>query len=395
MKERLTIRNFGPIKSMDLDLGKMTVLIGDQATGKSTVAKVLSICRYFSYIVTNEFNIDSQIFEKALADWGLKDFENKNTYIEYSNSDYNLIFKSNNITIDDFDDTNIVPFLTPESKRFKNLIKSYNELKPKKKGKLGIYPDWHIPHSFLTTDVKSVMNNPFYFPTERGLQSFMSIGKSGVENINDRLFEQLAAINNISSNFKRNISIDHLGVEYKYESNQALFKDKTGEYYKLNQGASGYQSSIPIVLAIKHYSETEKRKRTFIVEEPEISLFPEAQKKLIEFFVEYKNKFDHSFLLTTHSPYVLTALENLMYAHNLGNNLLEDTRKKVRKVVDEKFWLNPKDVSVYFLKDGIASDILDSEEALINKDYLDSVSDIINTAFDQLLEIESQTKSSL
>ena len=51
MKEKLIIKNFGPIKSVDLDLGKITVLIGDQATGKSTVAKVLSICRYFSYIV--------------------------------------------------------------------------------------------------------------------------------------------------------------------------------------------------------------------------------------------------------------------------------------------------------------------------------------------------------
>ena len=45
MREKLIIKNFGPIKSVDLDLGKITVLIGEQATGKSTIAKVLSICR--------------------------------------------------------------------------------------------------------------------------------------------------------------------------------------------------------------------------------------------------------------------------------------------------------------------------------------------------------------
>ena len=54
-KERLVIMNFGPIKSVDLKLGKMTILIGEQATGKSTIAKVLSVCRYFSYIVNCSF----------------------------------------------------------------------------------------------------------------------------------------------------------------------------------------------------------------------------------------------------------------------------------------------------------------------------------------------------
>ena len=38
MQERLVIENFGPIKSIDLNF-KMTILIGEQATGKVQLPK--------------------------------------------------------------------------------------------------------------------------------------------------------------------------------------------------------------------------------------------------------------------------------------------------------------------------------------------------------------------
>lgn len=38
--ERLTVKNFGPIREADLDLRKVTVLIGEQASGKSVLAKL-------------------------------------------------------------------------------------------------------------------------------------------------------------------------------------------------------------------------------------------------------------------------------------------------------------------------------------------------------------------
>ncbi len=42
MKEKLIIKNFGPIESVELKLGRFNVLIGENSTGKSTVAKVLA-----------------------------------------------------------------------------------------------------------------------------------------------------------------------------------------------------------------------------------------------------------------------------------------------------------------------------------------------------------------
>jgi predicted ATPase len=42
MGETLTIQNFGPIVNMTLELRVVNILIGDQGTGKSTVAKLLA-----------------------------------------------------------------------------------------------------------------------------------------------------------------------------------------------------------------------------------------------------------------------------------------------------------------------------------------------------------------
>ena len=104
MKEKLIIKNFGPIKSVDLDLGKITVLIGEQATGKSTVAKVLAVCRYFSYIVNfsdkqNELDkfTNNLQFSNGLKDWGINDYLKKDSEIIYENHLYTFEFKTDHV----------------------------------------------------------------------------------------------------------------------------------------------------------------------------------------------------------------------------------------------------------------------------------------------------------
>lgn len=393
MKEKLIIKNFGPIKSVDLDLGKITVLIGEQASGKSTVAKVLAICRYFSYITEESLAIndqgDSAFVASALNDWGLNDFENSKSYIFYKNKDYKLEIKYRDVHWGEKNRPAFTPVLNPESKPFKLLVKSYNILRPRN-GK--IFPDrtyWNIPHSFLATDVKSVMNNPFYFPTERGLQSIFSLGKSSIQNLSDSLFNQFAKLDQIARNFKSETEIEPLGITYKNVNGEGYFKLKDQDkFYKLAQGASGFKSSLPIILCVKYYSLFEKRSKTFIVEEPEINLFPKAQKKLVEFLVGSINSFDNTFLIPTHSPYILTSLENLMYAHKMANRNQGELKEEVGKIIDKKYWIDQKDVNVYYLGNGVHRDILQRDEALIDKDYIDSVSKSINSEYDQLLALD-------
>ena len=42
MNEKLIVKNFGPIQEAELDLKKVTVFIGPQGSGKSTLEKLVA-----------------------------------------------------------------------------------------------------------------------------------------------------------------------------------------------------------------------------------------------------------------------------------------------------------------------------------------------------------------
>ncbi|MCF6307632.1 MAG: ATP-binding protein [Flavobacteriaceae bacterium] len=412
MKEKLIIKNFGPIKSVDLDLGKITVLIGEQATGKSTVAKVLSICRYFSYIVNYSIEIDKQDefhdneqFLDGLRNWGLYDYLTKNSRIVYKNSSYKFEFKNKLVT--EYEEVNEVETykkeyfetetrIAPVSKSndFAKLLDQLgklksDELKDIEDRNIKIFGyEWSPNENFYRLNVKKVMDNPLFIPTERVSQS-LSSGKNLL--VSEAIQDELNKLNRIVRGFNKEIRIEPLSLTYKNERGLGFVKkDKEENYHSLHNGASGYQSTIPIVLAVKNYNEVEKRKRTFIVEEPEQNLFPNAQKKLVEFLVKSINKHNNQFILPTHSPYILTTLSNLIYAHKIGTAKNGKHENDVDKIISKKSWIDVNDISVYYLNDGKADNMVDVDECIINLDNLDNVSEIINKEFDELLEIETQ-----
>ncbi|MDI9308881.1 MAG: AAA family ATPase [Limnohabitans sp.] len=376
-KERLVIKNFGPIKSVDLQLGKMTILIGEQATGKSTIAKVLAICRYFSYIVDCSLDQNEDSFISGLRYWDIDTYYNSESYINYECKDYN------------FEAKNCISKIIPTSVRFKDLLSELDRIKLSKKSsedkEKSEWSNWTPDENFFRLNVKKVMDNPFFIPTERGLQSVFSLGRN-INNLGDSLLEQLSQLSRIVKGFNAELKISSLDLFYKNDNGLGYTKKKNeNDFYTLHNGASGYQSVIPIELVVYFYSKIERRNRTFIIEEPELNLFPKTQKKLMEFFVENINLNGHSFLLPTHSPYFLSSVNDLVLANKKGIN----SKNEVEAIgLRESFWLNPNDLSVYQLKDGEAFDIVNRETNLIGQNIIDDVSDEMNEIFENLLDIE-------
>jgi predicted ATPase len=131
-----------------------------------------------------------------------------------------------------------------------------------------------------------------------------------------------------------------------------------------------------------------RRSTTFFIEEPEAHLFPVSQRRLVEIFARLAAARDHRFLLTTHSPYILTAINTLIMAGNLIEERGDDIREEVLRIIGGNKLVRFEDVSAYTIKDGSLESILDDESRLIGSSVIDSVSDEFESVFDRLLELQ-------
>lgn len=389
----------------------MTVLIGEQATGKSTIAKVLAVCRYFSYIVNYSISLEKQSefwvnfqFFNGLREWEIDSYLNEDSEFFYENELY--IFELNCQLLVKYDiikgkeviekEMQCLTKIESTSIEFTDLLFQLGELRnvefEQNKKKLNQYKPtkWSPNENFYRLNVKKIMDNPLYIPTERNsLSSNLQISKA--------LQDEVNKIIKILKSYNRETQIEPLSIIYKNQDGIGYAKkENNNNFHTTQNGASGYQSTIPIVLSIKYYNELEGRERTFIIEEPELNLFPKAQKKLMAFFVENINKNGHSFLLPTHSPYMVSALNNLMVAYRIG----QKHKEKVSQIIPEQYWINPENVSAYKLvydenEQGVVANkekgnlILDDLQE-ISIDYLDGISTEINSIWDKLLQVEDE-----
>ena len=118
------------------------------------------------------------------------------------------------------------------------------------------------------------------------------------------------------------------------------------------------------------------------VEELEQNLFPKAQFELVKLLVGLLKQMEKkptgyksTVFLTTHSPYVLTALNVMM----LASVAYGKSPERVRELGLEEYVLPYGSYSAYCIKDGRFESIVDEEYDFIKGDFLDSVSEMVDS----------------
>jgi len=386
MADKLIVKNFGPIRDAELDIKKTTVLIGPQGSGKSTLAKLIAIFGDKNAFKNSAFGGDSHF-----SSFGINDFyENENTLLNFQNEYYLIEYGKGvpsfriNQSLDK--STKEIMQIAPSA----DFAMSFNDytafLKTIPQGRSSNI------RQIAGGPVSSIFNNlklpsAHYIPAERFLISVISGATWGLMSNNIALPKyvidfgsqfELARINNSE------LLIDYLDILYKYDSavDKVIMRDN--KEIKLSVSASGFQSIIPLKLVIEN---TFKNGLTnFIIEEPELNLFPVTQKHLIKYLAEKCTQNDNNLMVTTHCPYVLSSLNLLVFAYQTAQKRPE-LIEEIKAIVPQESWINPSDFAAYYVDEGTVRSIINPKTGLISENELDEVSDMIGDEFDALKRI--------
>ncbi len=429
MSERLIIDNFAGLKHVEIDLKKINVFIGPQATGKSVTAKLA----YFFKRLPSEILIHSMQKEaKAFRDEQIEKFcqffplrslsDTPFTIGYYCGEEFAEVSGARNGSplgigfrfSGSYDDlaTKFSELMRPSSpgathedrvdERLKAYLQARSYFSDLASGRhlsgfnleQLFVPSGRSFFAFLLRRVFSVLSaegtlDPFIVEFGRQYESSKEMWWATETNARDwrqRKYPELVSLVN-----------EIVGAEYVREGAEDFVRTGDGRLVQLTNASSAQQEALPLtmVLAVAGYTNPIdtyiENTNTCYIEEPEAHLYPNTQKLVVELVSVVFNSRDkrYQFLITTHSPYILTAFNNLMEAGKIAEELAgnADALKKLHAIVPASRIISPKDVAAYYFDKGGAESIID-EEGLIRFDQIDSVSEDISIQFGKLLDIE-------
>ncbi len=419
MKRTLIVKNFGPIKDLKLDLKDVNVFIGPQSTGKSTIAKLLSILldiqnydptvdiinsfknKKINYITQNSFiQYAEDKEEKLLIQNGevksiqkIEHAQDLQLFSKVSNriTNKNLALDEKNV-LSEYVDTIYESVNNSIFNKEERIEQAVHHFKNTNSNTLNTILRLH--KTFVTEEEKNTLalflNDPIYIPAERILLPMILESSASIHISKIPFPEYIYEFGNkfeIARNNLSNSDYSFLKMKLHYENgvNHVVEQD-TNAKYKLSDSSTGIQSIIPILAVIDHYAK--EYPHPFIIEEPELNLFPSTQKHLVEFLVENCiNVNNGNLILTTHSPYILTALNNLIQADNTFR-IKPDLEKKIAKTIPKKRWLSYDRVGVYYFENGKAKSMMNKKNRLIDANPLDEVSEDLGREYNQLTDLE-------
>ncbi|MHC5859169.1 AAA family ATPase [Nostoc sp.] len=434
--QRIFIENFGPINRFEADVKDVMLLIGPQASGKSTLSKSIFLFKSikdelskFILDVTNDqlerpINEFSKHLKKRFVDcfgttkhmklFSLKYYysNEKEMTISLNSQGYVEVKFNSNI----LDDMNVI---------FKN-VRNYNERVSRSQTRyvtLDETLEIDLEKIQYLKSIKSHIDDLFedtrttvFIPSGRSLISTLAdqlqdikpytldfFMKSFVERINrlklsfrdtlNLLIEERESLSIETANLnevKYAISIIRkiLKGEYRFESDGERIYLNDKEYVKLQYASSGQQESVWILLLIFRYI-LDGTSVFIVFEEPEAHLYPETQSDIVELIGLLANINNNQIVVTTHSPYILSSFNNLLYAYQIGTNKIGMDKEAVESIVNRNIWIDPNRTSAYFISENRCESIFDEELKLIQAEKIDSASSIINNKFNDLFNLDN------
>lgn len=397
---RIRVQNFGPIKNNDswINIGKVTLFVGNQGSGKSTIAKLISTFTWIEKALNRGdhtikfFERKSKFRNAFLTYHRIQNYVEDNTQIEYIGNSYEFNYHNGLLKIQQRDNQNPeeLPQImyVPAERNFLSYIESFKELK---------------------------LSSP-------SLREFRDEYKN--------------ALRSIKGSYK--LPIKGVGLEYDRQNDILHLR---GDNYKLriSEASSGYQSLVPLYIVslnlansvlhgAEHAPMSEDERERFrkliyaivnnpnftddqlrsamstltgrftktafinIVEEPEQNLFPSSQWDILSSLIKINNMSKgNQLIMTTHSPYIINYLPIFVKAYQIlhkcnSNQVIE----QLDNVVPHDSHIDPKQLSIYELneKTGTYSMLENYKGVPSDDNYLNNGLADSNEIYARLLDIE-------
>ena len=401
MTEKLTIEGFAGIEHMELDLRKINILIGPQATGKSIVAKLLYFFRSLPTThVLKWARVSQELPAPTVEEVSLEEFKrhfpqttwgNREACVRYDRGEQSaqLSWSRNGtrhaagLSLSPGFKGSVESVLAAFEKG-ENEPPERKDLREKSATEL-LYGHVLVPagrsfFAYLERGVFRMLSLDAEFdPFLVGFGAFYEHCRKAVATPSEHLAPLLSRI---------------LSAEYTREDRRDYLVFPDGRRVDLGHCSSGHQEALPLVAALAWVAKVSLPGivQSLYIEEPEAHLFPITQRHVVELIATVFNerRRELQLVVTTHSPYILTAFNNLLEAGQVAGELGKEGNKKalakLHEVVPKSQHLSPKDVAAYYLDGKTARSIM-TEEGLIEAEEIDSVSDQIAVQFDKILDI--------
>lgn len=404
---KLSIRNVGPIKNglgtnKFIDFEGLTILIGTQGSGKSTIAKVYSsLCWLEKSLVRGDVTKNvaeskDYFLNEIMSFQGISDYFSEASHIEFIGEKYDF--------------------------KLSNLHFNINEKENRQYASPKIM---YVPaeRNFLT----SIIRPDLISKLPKALHAFLAEYEEAKDYSRSKLID---------------LPIGNLKYQYDPDDGSSYL---VGENFKTNllNGSSGYQSLIPLFLVTEYLcdlisqqdqdnsevplsvalqrrmmkevkivmeqqikakklkslmEEIKRVQNRFIyssfiniVEEPEQNLYPDSQKKILfELLKTLNSTPENRLVVTTHSPYIVNFMMLNFQAGKLyERNLSAASASEVEKIVPRNSVVESNRVRVYQLSsDGIIENLEFEDGYIPDTNKLNHKLDEINEQFSHLLYMD-------
>lgn len=403
MNEQLIVKNFGPITDATVDFKRVTVFIGPTGGGKSTLAKLAATMRSFKFlkvINTNQILFDIFRVKSFIDDTTFLSWYHKDKFISFANKSFAI----NEVFADEFDKKLIqVHKEMSEEMGFPALDELYKvPTDTNAKKTFGEVANVML-RGMLEKEVYNALSKKLfsskvqYFPAERIFVPMIEYSWAGLMRDDIGLPKPILDFANTFSLARKEVcelEIPFLDAKFLHIDGRDFIKiPGRQDPIMLLEAASGIQSVTPLMVLAERFNRDTWYPQSFIIEEPELNLYPTAQQGLLNWLVEKCTKGENDLIITTHSPYILSSCNLLLEAYKVAQQR-PDLEDEIAAIVPKACWLNPDEFTAYYVADGTVKPITDERTHLIGGNELDAVSGDISDSFRKLLRLQKQKPQS-